>query len=213
MRFVLGYLLVFLVILGISSLGVKSVPMGFQGSLDFNERLYGEFSVKQVIYPTSGNLSDIALTIRNPVNANDKDLLVKLVDSNDQVVREKVINGRNIPDGDYLKVNFSPVVDSAGKSYFLALSSPKSEEAKALQVYLSGKSDPSFGDIYVKDEKKPGHIAAVLFYSSENKLNLIGEMINSLIQRLGSDLGFTILYLVICLGSVFLYFYVGKKKN
>lgn len=206
MRFIVVYLLIFVLLVAASSLFIDVLPHGRQGALSFDEGIWNERVLEQPLYPKSGKLHKIGMTIRNPY-AN-KGNLEFFLQKNGEVLRQGVLSGWNIPDGGFVSLDFEPV-DVDGGEIVLILSSPDTREPEPFRVYATSQEDSVFGKLKVGGEEKNAHISGVLYYGGRG---LIGEMFGGVVQRFIADLGFSLFYLALIIGLVGWYFYLGKRK-
>ena len=96
-----------LIIIPISlSFLIKIIPNDTQPSLEGTEKIYGEKRLLQSFISLRDNLSGIGVSIKNPSLANKQDLKMEIFDGSGKILRSVKLNGRNIGDGNYVKIMF-----------------------------------------------------------------------------------------------------------
>src|SRR3989344_7026524 len=97
------FCLVVLLPLGLT-FGIKYVPSGTQPPLGNTQKIYKDVVLAQSFVSLESNLSGIGVSIKNPNFANKKNLNISLLDNENKLVRSIVLNGKNIGDGDFVKI-------------------------------------------------------------------------------------------------------------
>lgn len=148
---------------------IKMVPSGDQpGYGDLGRvSVYGLRDFKQVFLSKDNNLTAIATTIKNPNLKNKKDILFKLYEENNNLVRNVILNGFNIGDGDFVKIVFEPIADSKDKKYYFVISSPTAGEEEIIELFLIKPTNEVIEYTY-DEETKLGGIPMVTFHKPES---------------------------------------------
>jgi hypothetical protein len=181
--FVLSFLFV---VPGLIALGVKLIPNGDQPGYDSNRRLsiYGTRSVSQKFVSDKNNLSAVGTSVRNPNLKNKKDIVFKLYDPENNLIRISTLNGQNVQDGDFTKFVFDPVIDSKDKTYIFNISSHESGPEETTEVFY-GDAMPSWIVEYTYDEKSyQGGIPIVLYTKPTSKFGVVKEIYTNWFSRL-----------------------------
>lgn len=194
------------------SLFIKNIPNDIQPSLEGTQIIYKDLTVAQSFISNTANLSGIGMSIKNPYLRNKKSLILNLQKEDRSVVRSVNLNGVNILDGDFMKISFNPIPDSAGKRYYLELLAPDSESQESLEIFMTSKKPSWLKDLYVNGEVKDTALSVVTYHKGTNLLAIpIGIFINWG-KRLFEDLPFTAVYLFLIIGMII--FLAGyKSKN
>ena len=186
-------LLILVILITTPLVFIKSIPSGFQPSLDYSERIYGQFVIEQTFSVSDNYFQAVAMTIRNP-NQNHKDLFFKLYDQSGNLRADQTIHGRNLPVSDFVKFQFSPISDSAKQQYRIVLSAGDSIDQEAFEVFLTKNTTSDFLPIVVKGESKVGQISTLNYFGYPNKLVQIEVILGNFIRRFYQDLGFSLIF-------------------
>ncbi|MFH0937187.1 MAG: hypothetical protein V1808_02755 [Candidatus Daviesbacteria bacterium] len=195
------------------ALAIRSVPDGFQSSLEWTEKIYGNMTVTQSFISNKDNLLAIGASIKNPMLINKKNLMVTIMDERGS---SKIItvNGQNIKDGNFIKFTFEPIALAANHKFDVTFSSPDSTSNEAFEVFITKNPKPTDQNLTVNGQKKEGAIATVSFHKPANLISHSLNIYSQLISKFLGDRIFTIAYLfliMIFLGSYFIIF--SKKLN
>lgn len=218
---------------GFLSLGIKVIPGKPQPSLGATEHIYSTSVVAEVFTAQSDGLGGIGTSLKNPNLQNKQNVVISLFDENGQLLRESIVNGASIPDGDFVKFLFKPVENSKDRNFVFVLSSIWSTEDDATEVFYSndptneskllaekipclGKGDleimmvnPNRANdctlLLVKNNQK-ANVSYTTFYKS-NPLFTTKEVYLGVWNRLIADAPFLIIYLLIIVALIALYFY------
>lgn len=178
------------------SLFIKEIPNDSQPSLEGTQIIYKGVVVLQSFTSEIDNLSGLGMSIKNPYFRNRKDLTLNILDGK-QVIRTITINGANIPDGDLLKIQFDPVINSDNKKYSFELIASNTPDGEALEVFLTSRKASWIGDFYVNSEKQDATLSFFTYHKPSNVLITSSEIFISLVKRLFADLPFAIFYIVL----------------
>lgn len=99
--------------------------------------IYRDHGVKFPIVPNNDGLNTIKVFIKNPYLRNKDPFEFSLLDKNENIVRKILINGSNIGDGDLVRFQFEPIIDSAGKKYIIQLLASNSEISQSVGTTAS----------------------------------------------------------------------------
>lgn len=196
------------------SLEIRKIPHGFQPSLSDSQAIDKETSIKQFFEVENNNLSAIGLSIKNPYFRNSQDLFFSLYDNQGQQIRSVTLNGKNIADGNFLIINFDPIVDSGGKTFSFTLTSPGVESASSLEVYHSTSQSSPTDQYLVNNQLKTGTVSFIYFWSPSNPIANLLVIYRNWLTKLFQDLFFAIFYttLITCLlGYLILTF--SRQRN
>lgn len=209
---ILTLLILFLTVLilpAILSFGIRYIPARSQPSLDKTEKIYSQNSISQSFLGKENNLTAIGLSIKNPNLINKQDILLSIYDENGILLKTSILNGSHIPDGDFVKFVFSPIVDSKNKKVTFTLSAANVDEVESLQLYYT--TSGMEGEFKIKDKIASGSASFVDFYKPTTRLALITNIYTSWFGRLLSDAGFFVLYILLILGLSGYLFYSNSK--
>lgn len=179
------------------SFGIRYLPVNNQPPLGVTQKLYGDKVIEDKLTLSHNNFSGIGLSFKNPNLINKKEIVLRVLGDNEEVIRSATLSGWNIPDGGFVRFMFEPIAASRGNQYIFRLSSPSSKEEEALEIYLAEGS---------------GSIASVAYYKPPPAASLVGEIYSNWMGRLLSDKAFAAFYLLlIALGMGYAAF--GKKET
>ncbi len=153
---------------------IKMIPANDQPGYGDMGRVsvYGDRNFTQYFVSKNKNLTSVATTIKNPNLHNKKVINFNLYDMDNNLVRSIVLNGFNIGDGDFVKIIFDPIVDSANKKYYFTLASPSAGEEEIIEIFLTDKTDEILEYSY-DGETKPGGAPLVTFHKPDGRLETI----------------------------------------
>ncbi len=196
-------ILLLIVLPALLTLGVRYLPDRYQPSLDKVFDLYGPTSLSQSFIATDDNLAIIGLSIKNPNLQNKKDLTLTVVDSGNNILSTSTLNGASIPDGDFVKFKFSPIISSKSKHLTFVLSSPSSNRNDALEIFLTKQKLTGVDDL----KKLPLSVDAsdvastsasfVPFYKVNSPLSLIKNTVSDFSSRFFADRIFAVCYILL----------------
>lgn len=179
--------------------GIKHLPGDTQPSLTNTEKIYGQISLSQSFISPKDNLEGIGVSIKNPNFANKKDAFVKIYDENNNVIRTISINGKNIADGNFVKIFFEPIADSYNKKFTWSISSPDSKFEDALEIFLTGNRPIWSKELKVGEKLTPDSLSYITLHHIKNSTQVLNLVISDWIQRLIQDRIFFISYSLILL--------------
>jgi hypothetical protein len=157
----LGYCLSVLIIgLGLSQ-GIHRLPDVSQPSVEKEVWFYGDKTISQKVEPLHNGFNVVQVYLRNIALRNREPVTFSLGDTTGKELRRIDLNGYNIGDGDNVRLQFTPLTDSKGKTYRLVFSSPSSVWENAVGVGYSGPEYPG------------GSIAYSLYYNPVSRLEVI----------------------------------------
>src|SRR3990172_7279133 len=174
------------VVPAILALGIKLIPGEDQPGYDPNFRLsiYWPRVVKQQFVSKDSNLSAIATSIRNPNLKNKEEIVFTLFDSEMHKIRETIINGENVEDGNFTKFYFDTIPDSKDKTYFFTLSSLNAGPEETIEVFYSDNMPDWIVQFTYDENEKKGGLPIVLYYKPESSVVVIKDIYSSLFSRL-----------------------------
>ncbi len=129
--------------------------------MDGTQKIYGNLVISQSFISTTSHFAGIGVSLKNPHFANKKDIILSIYDKDNMLLREVVLNGRNIADGKFVKFRFEPIVLAANKEFTFSIKAPQTSEEEAnrneaLEVFLSNTKLQEDTDVaYVKFFKPP----------------------------------------------------------
>lgn len=164
---------------------IKMVPSGDQPGYGDMGRVsvYRLRDFKQVFISKDNNLTAIGTTIKNPNLKNKKDIIFKLYEENNNLVRTIILNGFNIGDGDFVKIVFEPILDSKNKKYYFVISSPTAGEEEIIELFLIKPTNEVLEYSYDK-ETKLGGIPMVTFHKPEGFLKNTITIFSNIVSKL-----------------------------
>ncbi len=139
------------------SLVIRRLPDIGQPRENTQVWVYSGHPVSQMIAPQSNGLNVVTVYLKNVSLRNQDSFLFELSDLSG-VIRSIQITGYNIGDGDNVRFQFDPVLDSAGKIYTLTLTSNSPRDI----AIGAGYSDPAKSIAY-----------QTYYYPTDRKLVLI----------------------------------------
>lgn len=178
---------------------IRDIPSGLQPSLDYTEKIYSTNIVTQVFVAQENRLSGIGVSIKNPNLANKKELSIKVLDMNDQVLRTINKSGKTIADGDFVKIMFEPINDSKDKEYKLIFESSGSSLGEALEVFI----DDSTQDV-----------SFVSYYKPANFFSVFTNIVRGWFSKFSGDTAFFVFYVaMVLIGGMYLLIFNKNSKN
>lgn len=175
---------------------IKYLPDYEQPPTNGSRKVNGAIVLSQSFTASQNGLSAIGLSIRNFTLINKKDLIMQVLDSNSLVVREIVTNGRIIDDGAFIRIRFAPIADSKNQQYTLKLVSPESQDNESLEIMTTQNACGNYGQFLVDEQFNDGGLAFVPFYTPQNRLMTVADVYSGVLKRLGSDMGFSVVYIL-----------------
>lgn len=164
---------------------IKMIPANDQPGYGQMGRVsvYGDRTFTQYFISKNKNLTAVATTIKNPNLHNKKDINFNLYDSDNKLVRSVVLNGFNIGDGDFVKIIFTPIVDSESKKYYFTLSSPDAGDEEIIEIFLTGQTDEIL-EYFYDGETKTGGAPIVTFHKPDSRLETVKLVYSNLLSKL-----------------------------
>lgn len=177
---VLGYIFATILLLGISSFVLmRRVPEVNQGVVNRLVPLYKTAPVTQTITPVHDGLNVVVIFLKNRSILNN-DKLVFTLSQNNQTVRTIELSGSNVGDGETVRFQFEPIIDSGSKTYEIKLVAPDTQEPKTpIEIGFSNLDEYKFGSA-----SQVGDMSFQLFYKPVNKPVLIAELQAVFLSRL-----------------------------
>ena len=164
---------------------IKMIPANDQPGYGQMGRVsvYGDRTFTQYFVSKMNNLTSVATTIKNPNLRNTREISFKLYDMDNKLIRSVLLNGFNIGDGDFVKIVFEPIFDSANKKYYFNLSSPDAKEDEIIEVFLTSQT-PEILEYSYDDETKAGGAPIVTFHKPNSRLETVKSVYSNLISKL-----------------------------
>jgi len=185
-----------LAILLFSVFGIRKRIDIAQTSGDVLYQIYEDRKIGQTFLANKDNLNIIILDLKNAALKNQQPIYFHLEETKTaRSLREIEISGLNVGDPSSVRLQFDPILDSAGKEYYFYLDSPTSTGEDAIEVYYSSQDLYSEGEMMVNDKSIVGELRFVSYYYPGSKKNVIRETINDFTSRLLADKSFIIFYL------------------
>lgn len=150
----------------------RRIPEVNQAVVDRLVPIYKDNSVTQTIAPTHNGLNVVVIFLKNRSIQNNDKFLFTLTNQENESMRSIQISGSNIGDGDTVRFQFEPLVDSANKKFVISLSTPDTSPPKTpIEVGFSN------GDTYpLGIASDMGDMSFQLFYSPVDKRGLMFEL-------------------------------------
>lgn len=206
-------LLVF-ILPGLLSLGIRFEQFGHQPSLDRVENIDANNSISQDFISPQNRLTGIALSLKNPLFRNKKDIILTLYNFGNQPIRTATLNGAHIQDGGLVKFMFDPINDSEGKNYLYILSASQVDPKDSLQVFYTVNKQSWVNDVKFNGEDVTGYaVSFAPLYKQASTLALATNIYSGWFGRLMMDTVFLIAYLIILasLSGYLIYSSLGRK--
>lgn len=207
-------LIVFLVFIlpALLSLGLRQIPDAYQPGLEGTQKIYEDISVAQSFISPSNNLNGIGVSLKNPLLENKKDIFFEIYDKDKIMLRRIILNGKNIADGNFIKLIFDPIPGSQNKKFIFILSAPSSSKNEALEIFLTNTKPFFSQDLTVKDEKQDGSISFVTFHKPKSIFLTWIDIYSNWIKRLIMDLNFFIFYTILLTTFLSLYSIYPRRR-
>jgi len=126
--------------------GVEEESSGVVKSVYQNEVLSKSFKTDP------RNLTGVGIGIKNPDLRNKKDIFLAVYTQDGSLIRESVVNGKVIPDGEFIKFMFNPIPATSGGEVRFVLSAPSASSSDALEIYLArNNKEPAITPLYQVD--------------------------------------------------------------
>ncbi len=145
--------------------------------------LTSQTEIAQKIKVNTNNLNIISLRLKNIGLRNKENVEFKLLDEQENTVRELVINGGSIGDDFDLNLTFPAIADSAGKIYTLTLKSPSTKEELEIVVPYDGYS--GFTGLVVNNQEIEGRLSYTLFSKPGSYSDNLLYSLNNIKLKLG----------------------------
>lgn len=211
----LFFSLLFLILFapGILSMGIKLVPDGFQPSLGNTIKIFGTTTATQPLTAVEDNFSGIGVSIKNPNLSNKKDINLSLYQG-DILVREVVLNGKSIADGNFVKFIFDPIEGSKGQNYDAVFSAVTADNGESLEIFLTQNAPRQ--PVIAGKEKRVDALSEVTFYRPSSSISLMIDIYKEWLRKFTADTTFFIFYctiLALGLGYLLLETFQRRKVN
>ena len=182
---------------------IKDIPNDTQPSLEGTQIIYKEVTASQYFISKMNNLSGFGMSIKNPYFRNRKNLTLNLYSEDKKLLRTINLNGANIPDGDFIKIQFEPIRDSKDMKYYFQFLAPDTESSESPEVFLTSQKRLWVGDLYINSKKQDSNFSFIIYYKSSNLLTTSSEIFIQWGKRLFADLPFALFYsfLILSLSS------------
>ena len=170
---------------GIMAFAIDIIPANDQPGYDYNKRLsiYGERQITQVFISKDKNLTAIGTSIKNPNLKNKKEIFFNLYDENGSLIRQSILNGLNIEDGDFVKFVFAKINDSLNKTYTFTLSSPAAGPGEIIEVFIIKPTEDILEYSY-GEETHPGGAPIVTFHRPDSQVEIVKMVYSNWLSRL-----------------------------
>lgn len=210
---VLFVLLLLLIIPFLLSFKLHTLPDRLQPGLKGTERIYKDHILSQGFLSNSDNLSGVGLSIKNPNFSNKNELVYLIKDSDGNTVRIGSINGRNIPDGDFIVLKFEPVTNSKNRQFYFELSSPTSPENESFEVYFS--EEDNFAEQKLKTDGRPTNLnlAYVIYYTQNSQVLVFLNVAELFVSRFFRDTTFFVFYTLLIASTIILLIKQPGRKS
>lgn len=167
-------MIIFLILLILSLIIVILLCTGSKlgiSQADFDQpvgEIYGGMKVGQTFYSPLPNMNEIDVILATYARSNSKDVIFHLRDSPDSKIDIETItvNARQIRDNTYHKFKFSPIKDSANKSYYFFIESPDSVPGDAITLWSSNGDSYSAGTEYFNSISVARDLTFNVYYTS-----------------------------------------------
>ncbi len=213
--FTVGFVMFLVFILpALLALGIRYIPYDIQPRLDNYEKVYRHQSISQNLTGQKDNLSGFALSLKNPLLRNKKNINLTLIDENKTVVRRALLNGSNIQDGEYVKFIFTPISDSKGKNYTFILSAPDVDDNEALAAFYTFNKPDWAGELRIEDRLEPnGSVSFVGLYKPDTIFTTSIDIYSEWLRRFISDALFFLFFVCLILGVAGYTIYISIKET
>lgn len=173
------------VVPGLMATLIKMIPANDQPGYGDMGRVsvYGERTFTQFFVSKNKNLTAVGTTIKNPNLKNKKDIIFDLYQENERLVRSVTLNGFNIGDGDFVKIVFEKIPESAGAKYYFTLSSPEAKQDEIIEVFLTSPTNEILSYIY-DEETHLGGAPIVTYHKPESRLETVKLVYLNLFSKL-----------------------------
>jgi hypothetical protein len=199
-----------MLITGLVLISIKGLDLlGYEGQLvnryhvvisDVLE-IKGDFTIGQTFLSPLDGLQRIDVVLRTYGRKNTHDVTFFLKQSPDspEVIYQETFNASEIGNNQWRTFEFSPIPDSAGKTFFFFFTSPESIKGDAITVGGVEKNYYHDGSAYVNFVPAEGDLAFRTFYglSLTERLSLLGQRLVENKPSIWGDIRFYILLLVL----------------
>ncbi len=162
--------------------------------------LYGTNTIGQSFVSKADNLFNVKIFAKtgfyqNGYLPNKKDIVFHLRSSptSQEDIISLPLNAVNVPDDDYLSLQFPPIKDSSNKKYYFFLESKEATAAAAIKFVMSDVDLYSDGTAYIAGVKQTGDFKFKTFYYGDFIQTTEGYF-SDFYNRLTSDKMFFIFY-------------------
>jgi hypothetical protein len=187
-------LLLIFVFSAILSLGIDLLPYNFQPPLFGTEKIYRQTDFMQSFTAKEDSLSAIGLSIKN-WNMQTKEGLVLRVFKDSNKIREVVVGGEKIKDGDIHIFAFEPIPDSRGQTYIFSLEAPDVSQERAFEVFYTNQIPSWANELLVNGKTSDKVLSFVTYYRPQSRLALIIQLYSEWLAKFISDRFFAVFYI------------------
>jgi hypothetical protein len=184
----------------ILSFGIRYIPSGIQPSLGIAKKIYKDYVLSQDFISLEDRLVGIGTSIKNPNFANKKNAIINIYDDNNNLIRTVTISGKNIADGDFVKILFQPIENSKNKKFAWTISSPESSTDDALEIFLTDDKVNWSLQLKVNNGLVKQTIPFVTFHKPKNLTQVFSIILSDVLSRFKEDWPFAVSYTLIVLG-------------
>ena len=194
--------LALILIKGIDLLGYEGQPVNwYQLPVSDQFEIKGNLTIGQTFTaPRNGlNRIDVVLRTFNRRNTQDVTFYLKQSIESPDIIYQETFNASGVWNNQWRTFEFSPIPDSAGKSYFFYFASPDSTAGNAITV---GGAEGDFygsGSAYLGPAVAPADLAFRTYYglSLSEKLSILPQRIVEDKPSIWGDIRFYLLLLIL----------------
>lgn len=129
--------------------GIRRIPDYVQTVQERLEPVYANRPVSQKITLINNGFNVLNVYMKNASLQNTAPLLFTLADSRGVTIRQINLSGYNIGDGVNVRLQFEPVLDSAGQSYLATFTAPQTNQGQPkIEVGFSNSGTMSYQAYY-----------------------------------------------------------------
>lgn len=131
------------------------------------------YEIQQEFVVTSETIDSVTLSIATYARQNTGNLVVKLLDDKNRVLRENIIDVKNLNDNSNVVIELdNPIYGMKGEMLTLGILSPEATEGNAITVYYNSEVESRNTVLRINNETINGELA---FSVNSREVNFVGR--------------------------------------
>ncbi len=193
------------------TLGIQYLPGEIQPSLVSTQKIYGTQTIYQSFISPEDNFSGVGVSLKNPNLENKEDVVVKIYDDKNNLLRSSILNGKTIDDGKFVKFLFEPIQHSKDQKFVWSIAASNAPFEKALEVFLTRDNPSWILDLKLNDQLSEEDLSFVTLHKVSSFKQLMVLVYSNWLRKLTSDIPFLFIYLILLVGLM-IYLGISLRK-